>query len=113
MKTQTETAGSKLLSKKLETLVPEKRGGQKELARRLGKTQDLISRWANGWREPSKKDAARLEDELFIPIRAWAEGVDRLSYWENVSAEMEATAEPRATFPADAGPANGDAGHAA
>lgn len=108
VKEQTKTAGSELLSKKLDSLVPEKRGGQKELARRIGRTQDAISRWANGWREPSSKDMALLEDVLFIPIRAWTEGPERLEHWEAVSLELEAqsaareaSAEPPTTFPAD------------
>jgi transcriptional regulator with XRE-family HTH domain len=64
------TKGSVTLRMKLR-----KRLATRELARRLKKGTDLISRWANGDRKPVPSDRALLEDDpaLRIPWRWWDE----------------------------------------
>lgn len=87
-------------------------GGTAEVATKLGKGTDLISRWATGDRQPSSKDRARLEDDYAIPWRSWDTLLsDRQE--KALAKELEAAAEPGKTFQADSGPANRGAGHAA
>lgn len=49
----------------------------RELARRLKRGTDLVSRWASGERKPVPADRALLEDDpaLRIPWRWWDEGL--------------------------------------
>lgn len=60
------SAGSRALDAALN-----EHGSRKDLAEKLGRGQELVSRWASGWRTPVPPDRKRLEAEFGIPWDAW------------------------------------------
>lgn len=48
-----------------------------DLAKLAGVTPQVVSHWCTGQRRPNRENAAKLEDALGIPVRAWAKLVPR------------------------------------